>query len=255
MILNANKFHDIYIMEKHEAFVYKWTNLSLGSIYIGYHKGSFSDGYICSSKNAIFWDDFKNENYKWEREILFEGSQEDCVIEELRLLNEVDLYSDKVYNNSKAGHIIFTDEVRKKMALRKLGKKRPPITEETRKRMSEAKLGKVYTLETRARMSKAKKGVPPPNKGVPHSDEARKKMSLSAQNKPKKHLGFYSYCLENHKEILNAREINVLEFYIDGVTVLEICKRLNINEKYIIKNILRSIKTKVSKINSTPYHT
>lgn len=170
-------------MEKHEAFVYKWTNLSLGSIYIGYHKGLFNDGYVCSSKSDTFWEDFENTSYEWNRSILFQGTQEECVKEEIRLLNELDLYSDKVYNNSKAGHIIFTDEVRKKMAMRKLGKKRPPITEETRKRMSEAKMGKTYTLEARARMSAAKKGVSPSNKGVPHSDETKRKMSKAKKGK------------------------------------------------------------------------
>ena len=41
-------------MELHEAFVYRWTNVTLGSIYVGYHKGSQDDGYICSSKNDRF---------------------------------------------------------------------------------------------------------------------------------------------------------------------------------------------------------
>ena len=113
----------------------------------------------------------------WEREILFEGTQEDCVKEEIKFLNNLDMYSDLVYNNSKAGHIIFSDEVRKKMALRKLGKKRKPITEETRKKMSDAKKGKTYSLEARQKMSDAKKGKLPWNKGQLTPNEVKKKLS------------------------------------------------------------------------------
>lgn len=165
-------------MEIHnEAFVYKWINLITGAFYVGYHKGSQDDGYICSSKSDKFWDDFRNPNFAWKREILFEGNTADCVKEEYKILNELNLHDEFVYNNSKGGGIVFNDEVRKKMAKRKLGKKRPPITEETRKRMSDAKMGKTYSLEARANMSAGMKGRIPWNTGKTFSVETRVKMS------------------------------------------------------------------------------
>lgn len=241
-------------MELHEAFVYKWINMSTGSFYIGYHKGHKDDGYICSSKSDRFWEDFNNPNFEWVRTILFEGTHDECVREEFKLLSKCDLTNDMVYNNSKGGGIIFNKEVRDKMSKRKLGKKRPPITEETRKRMSEAKLGKTYTLEARMNMSKGMKGRKPWNIGISFSPDVRDKMSISAQKKPRKHLEFFTYCINNHSGILNDQQINILKLYTAGVTISEICKKLNI-VNYQIKNSLRSIKTKVNKINPTPYHT
>ena len=229
-----------------EAFVYKWTNMITGAFYVGYHKGSQDDGYVCSSKSDRFWDDFKNPNFVWKRKILFEGTTEDCIKEEYKILNELNLHDELVYNNNKGGGIVFNHEVREKMAKRKLGKKRPPITEETRKRMSDAKMGKTYSLEARANMSAGMKGRIPWNTGKTFSSEVREKMSISAQNKPKKHLEFFKYCRDNYSHILNEQHLTILNLYLDGVTNAEICKQLNIVD-HKIKNTLRSIKTLVTK--------
>jgi hypothetical protein len=51
----------------YEAFVYEWYNLTNGKSYIGYHKGNINDGYISSSHNQDFWNDFNNPKMKWER--------------------------------------------------------------------------------------------------------------------------------------------------------------------------------------------
>ena len=34
-----------------DSFVYIWHNISNGRKYVGYHKGTLDDGYICSSSN------------------------------------------------------------------------------------------------------------------------------------------------------------------------------------------------------------
>jgi hypothetical protein len=99
-----------------EAFVYKWINLSNNKKYIGYHKGLQDDGYICSSSNSEFWNDFKNPNMKWERQILAEGTSNDCLKIEQKILKEIDLRSDEFYNNARGSEIIFTDNVLKKMS-------------------------------------------------------------------------------------------------------------------------------------------
>ena len=36
-----------------EAFVYCWTDHKTNKLYVGVHKGSINDGYICSSKYTI----------------------------------------------------------------------------------------------------------------------------------------------------------------------------------------------------------
>ena len=119
-----------------EAFVYKLTNVDKNKHYIGYHKGSTDDGYVCSSSSEEFWNDWENDN--WKRDILFEGTQSECVKKEIELLRQMDLT--KNYNNSVAGHIIFTEEVRNKM--RKAHNKNRnyakgwKFTEESKKKLS-----------------------------------------------------------------------------------------------------------------------
>ena len=104
---------------KHEAWVYKWTNKTLGKSYLGYHKhyGNTDDGYICSSQSQQFWDDWDNEEYNWEREIIFEGDQKECIDLEYKLLTEADI-DDKTkwYNNVAGKHYVMTDDIRGKMS-------------------------------------------------------------------------------------------------------------------------------------------
>lgn len=99
-----------------EAFVYQWVNLSNNKKYIGYHKGTQDDGYISSSSSNLFWEDFKNPDMKWEREILAEGTSEYCLNFEQEILKKIDLKSEEFYNNARGAKIIFTDEVKLKMS-------------------------------------------------------------------------------------------------------------------------------------------
>lgn len=131
-----------------EAFVYKWSNLTNGKFYIGYHKGSLDDGYISSSHNEMFWNDFTNPEMIWEREIIFIGSKNDCLFEEQKILKEYDLKDSKLYNNARGSQIIFTDDVLMKMS--DSGKKRwKNMSEESKKEWGE-------------RVSKSKTGVKRP---------------------------------------------------------------------------------------------
>lgn len=131
-----------------ESFVYKWLNLTNGKYYIGYHKGSLDDGYISSSHNELFWLDFNNPKIKWEREILFVGTKNECLFEEQRILKEIDLNDDEIYNNARGSQIIFTNDVLKKMS--NSGKKRWENTTEIDKK------------ERNEKISNSKKGVKRP---------------------------------------------------------------------------------------------
>ena len=130
-----------------EAFVYCWTNLDNGCKYIGYHKGSEDDGYICSSRSDRFWSDW--EDCEFSRQIIAKGSIEDCVALELTLLGTVDLKSDEYYNNNAGGGVVFTDEIRTKLKLKRKGRK--------------PALGKSPSKETRNKISAAVAGYNHPN--------------------------------------------------------------------------------------------
>lgn len=99
---------------KNDSFVYIWINLTDNKKYIGYHKGDKDDGYVSSSANPQFWKDFKNKSIEWERKIIFEGNQCECLKEEQRILKDIDINSDQWYNNARGKDIIWTDDVRRK---------------------------------------------------------------------------------------------------------------------------------------------
>ena len=106
-----------------EAFVYVWSNLTKGSVYVGYHKGSQDDGYICSSQSGVFWADWDTD--QWSREIIAEGSTEDMVNFEYAILQSMDLMDPLVYNNHNGKAIIDTEEVLRKKSIAKSGTNNP----------------------------------------------------------------------------------------------------------------------------------
>ncbi len=152
-----------------DSFVYKWTNLTLGKIYIGYHKGSETDGYICSSRSDKFWKDFNDPAYKWEREILYKGTMKECQLLESKLLNEIDIKSEYVYNNKNNLMFNFDDEIRQKLvnAANKRSKNLEYI-----KKLSEATKQQWQNPEHRQRIREK-------NIGKKHSEETKEKIKLA----------------------------------------------------------------------------
>jgi hypothetical protein len=148
-----------------EAFVYCWTNLDNNKKYVGYHKGSTDDGYICSSLSESFWRDW--DECSWSRQIIAKGTVEDCVILERKILQSLDLKSDEWYNNNCGGSVIFTDEIREKC--RNIGEKNPMF---------------------------GKKGKEHPAFGYKKTEEAKRTIAAKLKNKKKS---------ENHrKNIIEA---------------------------------------------------
>jgi len=131
-----------------EAFVYEWINLTNGKSYIGYHKGSMDDGYISSSHNKEFWNDFKNPEMKWVRKIIVEGTTSDCLKIEQKILKEIDIKNDIYYNNGRGAEVIFTKSVLDKMS-NSQKKRWENMTEESK-------------LKHSRKISESKKGIPRP---------------------------------------------------------------------------------------------
>ena len=144
-----------------ESFVYCWTNHTNKKLYVGYHKGSVDDGYICSSQSQSFWNDFNNPKMKWSRQIIAHGTAKECIGLEKVILKSLDL--NEHYNNAVGQSVVFTDEVRQKMSESSRGSKNynygKSFSEETKKKMSESRLGKVDSEETKLKKSLAKLGV------------------------------------------------------------------------------------------------
>jgi len=186
-----------------DSFVYKWTNLSNGKFYIGYHKGSLDDGYVSSSQNNLFWEDFNNPEMIWVREILHVGDKEECLFVEQKILKGCDLKDENVYNNARGSQIIFTDDVRLKMS--NSSKKRwENISDEERKcygsKISNSKKGIPRTKETKDKLSKQLKG----KSFVELYGEERAKEIGSKISESKKGMHYHS---EEYKEKLSQSMI------------------------------------------------
>ena len=79
------------------------------------------------------------------------------------------------YNLTEGGNGgVPCEEVRKKISESLKGKQ---FSEATRRKLSDANKGKKHTEEARKKISDAKKGKPAPNKGIPMSEEQKKKLS------------------------------------------------------------------------------
>jgi hypothetical protein len=98
---------------------------------------------------------------KWDRKLIAEGTSNDCLKIEQRILKEIDIKDDKYYNNARGAEIIFTKSVLDKMS--KSAKKRWKnmtynAKVERSKKISESKKGISRPKEVGEKLSKLFKG-------------------------------------------------------------------------------------------------
>jgi len=163
-----------------DSFVYIWTDLLTSKRYIGYHKGTPDDGYVCSSKPMLTEYNMRPQDFT--REIVAQGSQPEMHTFEQDLIKSTNAHKDPGYYNQSLATGPFyqrgpiTPETRSKMSVAKKGKKGYPVSPETRAKISVAKKGTLLTPETRAKISVA-------NKGTLLTPETRAKMSAAKKGK------------------------------------------------------------------------
>lgn len=137
-------------MDKKTVFVYCWTDMKTDMIYVGRHRGTFDDGYVTSSKH--FNKEYKQRPFDFSRQIIAEGTWDDILILERKILETVNAAANTIYyNKHNAGWNFYsrgavTEEHRKKLSIANKGKtsnrKGIIVSEETKKRISLAKKGK-----------------------------------------------------------------------------------------------------------------
>ena len=156
------------------SFVYCWTDHSTSKLYVGFHKGSPDDGYICSSKHMK--KEYKARPQDFTRQIIAVGTYEDCRTFENAVIKAMFEQNVPCYNLNVNGVIRFTDEIKAKIsathkgkiiseghkdAIRNWHKTRPPTSEETREKIRQSKLGKKrkpFTEEAKRNMGLARLG-------------------------------------------------------------------------------------------------
>ena len=164
-------------MERY-GFVYLWRDGTRNRFYIGCHWGTENDGYICSS--TIMRNAYKRRPQDFKRCILARvHSDRKSLLEEeykwLQLISDDDLGS-KYYNISKKhfGHW-STQKTVYKSTVEKMKESQAKTyaamtPEEKKEKFGKHNLGKKHSEET---IAKKRKQIPW-NKGIPHTEEAKK---------------------------------------------------------------------------------
>lgn len=162
-----------------DSFVYIWVDSLTDKKYIGAHKGTETDGYICSSK--LFLEEYHKRPNDFRRTILYHGSFGDCLKEELKLLHEADAAHNSEYYNMHNGTGVFvltkhTEESKAKMRISQKGKIH---SAEARKKLSLSLSGRKKGPMSKESILKMQKS----HTGMKHCEETREKMKLAQQKR------------------------------------------------------------------------
>ncbi len=127
-----------------EAFVYIWNDNVTGKMYIGSHKGTKDDGYICSSKYML--EEYQTRPQHFSRVVVAEGSWQNMRNIEAKLLQKVNAAQNEMfYNKHNCDGKFYND------GSHNIGRKRPDLslfntlTKKGKKDSSETKLKKSIT--------------------------------------------------------------------------------------------------------------
>lgn len=80
-----------------DSFTYCWTDHKTAMLYVGIHKGSCDDGYVCSSKHMLY--EYKKRPQDFTREILANGTYAEMCKFETAILKSVDAVKNKSFYN------------------------------------------------------------------------------------------------------------------------------------------------------------
>lgn len=155
-----------------EAFVYCWTDHKKNMLYVGSHKGSIDDGYICSSK--IMLKEYNNRSQDFSRQIVAYGNYEDIRNLEFKILKAANASKDDTFYNlhNGASNFNISDEATKKSVATKrkngcFDSKNNPM------------YGKKHTDEVKKEHSFRMLGVKNPNYGKQFTQETKEKMAIA----------------------------------------------------------------------------
>jgi hypothetical protein len=92
----------------YEGYLYRFTDLDTGKMYVGIHKGSVEDEYWHSSTNDEFAKICQDSNSNLKFEILEYGDYEEMTVAEHRILKENDARNNPMFFNKTNGSPKFT---------------------------------------------------------------------------------------------------------------------------------------------------
>jgi hypothetical protein len=164
-----------------EAFVYCWTDKSTNKLYIGSHKGSIEDGYVCSSKYMI--EEYKKRPDDFTRQIIARGNIPDIRKLEAKILKSVDAKVNEEFYNRHNNDGFYFD-----------GWSSNTMTEEHKKNIGKANKGRKISLEHAHKLHEGRRksknspehaaAVIASRVGNKHTDDTKIKMSKSRLANP-----------------------------------------------------------------------
>lgn len=146
-----------------EAFVYTWHDKSRDMLYIGVHKGSPEDGYICSSKLLLLEHAKRPKDFS--RDVVYSGTWLSALQMEQDLIKICGAVKSPLYYNQACGfgpywcdwtgkH--FTPETCAKISMAKKGILLGPMKPEHKSKISVTMTGYAPTTEHKEHVSQAK---------------------------------------------------------------------------------------------------
>ena len=175
--------------------VYKITNLVNGKVYIGASKDIEDRWWYHKNGHTAIAEDLKTfglENFKfevllecpedmlcqWERDMICLYDSDDpekgynCKNDRPYSLKRNESFKGrKAWNKGLKN--IYSDETRRKISEALKGR---VVSEETKRKISEAKKGHIVSEESNRKRSEKMKGRPAWNRGIPHSEEHKRKL-------------------------------------------------------------------------------
>ena len=131
------------------GFVYNWNDTKHKTFYVVSHKGSFDDGYVCSS--TWMKRSYTRRPYDFKRKILsiITTDRKDLLAEEQRYLNMIleDELGKKYYNLKRNAYGGFTSAAYEAAMLKNKGR---TVSNETKKKVSDALKGVAWSEKRRS---------------------------------------------------------------------------------------------------------
>lgn len=144
-----------------EAFVYCWTDMATNKLYVGSHKGSDVDGYICSSKYMI--EEYNKRPNDFVRKVIAHGTYKDILALETSILQSVNASSSNEFYNRHNNNGVY----------HAMG----PKSMESRKKMRDRAIGRKRSAESKLKQSNSVSGNKNHFFGKTHSDDIKATMS------------------------------------------------------------------------------
>lgn len=208
-----------------EAFVYCWTDHNTNKLYVGCHKGTEDDGYVCSSK--LMMEQYRERPQDFTRQIIASGSYKDIRKLEAKILESIGASQDKQFYNQHNGNGNFyckghTNETKRKIGLSSKGIPRSEhvkekislgnlgkiCSEETKRKISIGNRGKKKSEETLLKMSEKQSGSKNHFHGKNHSEKTRKLISLNHKDMGGKNNPMFNktHSIESRTKMSNSRK-------------------------------------------------